>query len=94
MHSHHSRKPGDGAAAEDAEEVDEHRIASFSVCWFRSKRTFGADAVKKEREWDLVVFLGRILPHHPNASALESQVTVRAANLLLRSNSSGHLNPY
>ena len=45
MHSHHSRKPGDGAAAEDAEEVDEHRIASFSVCWFRSKRTFGADAI-------------------------------------------------
>ena len=45
MQSHHSRTPGDGATADGAEEVDEHRMASRSVCWFRSKSTFGAGAV-------------------------------------------------
>ena len=45
MQSHHSRTPGEGATADGAEEVDEHRMASRSVCWFRSKSTFGAGAV-------------------------------------------------
>ena len=45
MQSHHSRNPGEVAAADGPEEVDEHRIASRSVCWFRSKSTLGAGAV-------------------------------------------------
>ena len=43
MQSHHSRTPGDVVAVA-AEDVEEQRMARRSVCWFRSKSTFGAGA--------------------------------------------------
>ena len=45
MQSHHSRTPGDVVAVA-AEDVEEQRMARRSVCWFRSKSTFGAGAAR------------------------------------------------
>ena len=45
MQSHHSRTPGDVVAVA-AEDVEEQRMARRSVCWLRSKSTFGAGAAR------------------------------------------------